>query len=807
MGRPKRTPAARAKNTERDHSMRAVEEQFAEPPPYSSRPPSVRPSSAKDGHEPSPTASIPAFDDLDFTPSPLELPTAAECIAHLRLLHAFSKLRHDVGNQDGLFGIELGNSGDTDVSLNQEGDVHSRNDSHQPEGVHDQPVPGAGAGAEEKRAEELLAERIRDKRWTVFVTKAVDRFEQWWRTVPSHSSTFPWPIATTDFDVSNTNTPPSKFPILGEGMDMDMEYWLPPLDILMVWQAYMLNPRTYLEDCIRSTKHKMWRTSFPWKPVYNSIDSTTLCYSPPQAAVANFKQRNKIPWDVTGDDELKTVACPRCQHKLSVPWTQPTVLRGKESIESYLSHDTGFAGQDFQEICPECNLTITHEKLRVGKFIADVTLDRRPMPGTILNKEGMPQMTEKNKHISSHDPFFPRRVVDNLKEFAAATLRDNVEHLSIQVLKRKFENVMSSPTQVMQVNSKQHTTSFVAKQSKIAVRMMFSHYWDNSSGFGLDLVGAVIRQGGFVQKMRKIDWLHSPSAVQTMQRLIVKYHRFVRLISENPKKVAVPTLDVDLAWHTHQLTPKVYYSYTTSELKKFLNHDDKIPESSLHTSFQWTSAAYEKKYGQPYSECACWYCECTREPLRSSFTNRINPLSSSNACSVDKLGEKGLNLPKDAATGAHISSHNALNMDGSKIGAPNTIFWALQKRRELEELDLQYAKVCKRYQKSKKASDAPSRESDAYMYGAYGYPMYYPVSVPYYAEPTCDGDRYSSVGGSGGGGACAAGTCAASASLGACAGGAGTPGCKASCGGHGDADGGCGTCGGGDGGGCGGCGG
>jgi hypothetical protein len=33
------------------------------------------------------------------------------------------------------------------------------------------------------------------------------------------------------------------------------------------------------------------------------------------------------------------------------------------------------------------------------------------------------------------------------------------------------------------------------------------------------------------------------------------------IISENPKHTAVPTLDVDLAWHTHQLSPKPYYEY------------------------------------------------------------------------------------------------------------------------------------------------------------------------------------------------------------------------------------------------------
>lgn len=227
-----------------------------------------------------------------------------------------------------------------------------------------------------------------------------------------------------------------------------------------------------------------------------------------------------------------------------------------------------------------------------------------------------------------------------------------------------------------------------------------------------------------------------------------------------------------------------------SETKKFLNHDDKIPEVELGTAFQATSLAYEKKYGQPYSECSCWYCECTREPLRSNFLNKFSSRRSS--LSIDRLDEK--RFSKDPHTGVHLSAHNALVVNDAHSAA--------LKRRELEDLDLQYAKVCKRYQKKKMAGDAPARNTDAMMYSAYGYPMYYPmpIYVPYYADPAV-GDGHANVGH---GGSCAAGTCAASTSLGSCSGGEGTPGCVASCGGHGNVAAGCGTCGGGGGGGSGG---
>lgn len=86
------------------------------------------------------------------------------------------------------------------------------------------------------------------------------------------------------------------------------------------------------------------------------------------------------------------------------------------------------------------------------------------------------------------------------------------------------------------------------RSEKFAVRKMMSRYWSNSSIFALDLVGAVIRQGTFIEKMHAIDWLHSPAVQSTMNRLLTKYGRYFTILKLNRGKTAVPTLDVDLAW-------------------------------------------------------------------------------------------------------------------------------------------------------------------------------------------------------------------------------------------------------------------
>ena len=111
-------------------------------PPSTSPPPSY----ADNAAVPDITAG---FAQLNLSPTTSETPTADECIAHLKLLEAFSQLREDIGNRDGLYGLF---------------DELVENDL-----------------APESKSQ-LLA-RMREKRWAIFVTLAAMRFETWWSKV------------------------------------------------------------------------------------------------------------------------------------------------------------------------------------------------------------------------------------------------------------------------------------------------------------------------------------------------------------------------------------------------------------------------------------------------------------------------------------------------------------------------------------------------------------------------------------------------------------------------------------------------
>lgn len=242
------------------------------------------------------------------------------------------------------------------------------------------------------------------------------------------------------------------------------------------------------------------------------------------------------------------------------------------------------------------------------------------MPGTLLDPQtGRPERVPSPPTWQIFPLTFPNRMIQlDLRIKAMELLRfDGDSHPTMATVRAMIEETIRDDQRLRKIDGATGWRRYrLHPKSKVCVRKMMSRYWENFSSFALDLGGAVIRQGVFVDKMCKLDWLHSPSARDTMQRLITKYRRFISIMKTHPKHVAVPTLDVDLAWHTHQLSPAAYYAYTVERTGKFIDHDDKIDESKLSAAFEWTTKTYQEIFGEIYSECTCWYCESRLLPFK-----------------------------------------------------------------------------------------------------------------------------------------------------------------------------------------------
>ena len=62
----------------------------------------------------------------------------------------------------------------------------------------------------------------------------------------------------------------------------------------------------------------------------------------------------------------------------------------------------------------------------------------------------------------------------------------------------------------------------------------------------------------------------------------------------------VPTLDIDLAWHTHQLLGPVYASDTTRLLGAVLDHNDAAGDGKVDDGLKRTAKLWKERYGWAY---------------------------------------------------------------------------------------------------------------------------------------------------------------------------------------------------------------
>ena len=747
------------------------------PPGYAQAPPDYDAENRLD--PPDVTAG---FAKLNLSTGTKDTPQVDQCIAHLKVLESFYRLRQKVGSQDGLFGI------DNSIVLDK------------------------GLPADNKTGEVLS--KLSEKRWAIYVSRAVDRFAAWAAAVaPSRQMMTIDAFAVHGQAGTLCNPNEKAAPLRLDKTNM------PPADVIMVWHAYMLNPRAYLEDCLRLGRMSLWHTVFPWQGVVDCINSETFDNEVSDDTKQNFTSLTELPWNQLDDLHAKKIECPRCKKSVECDYTTvpeiASLRMGKYSdweslsraVDDVLSSGTGFCDKDFETTCASCNFGVTHETLAAGKFCADVKslLDHGvPMGGTILGYEGLPwsfgkQMDTMFTYVRE-TPFMNMFLRFGLGEqIAAQFIEPFGASSSMSKIRSQIEQQLANRKYLRVV--KGSASGRMLKADRVSIRKCMSRYWDNSSPFALDLVGAVIRQGSFVEKMHNIDWIHSPALPSTMKRLLVKYQRFVSIMKDK-NNMAVPTLDVDLAWHTHQLTPYNYMLYTVNTTGQFIDHDDKVAETALNDAFAWTSKTYQKLYNEPYSECTCWYCEAIRESTTNTASRLFNTKNS-------QVNDQLHNAEQDPRKSVHISTHNMVR--------PEDTSYKVSAHLKAEQLEKAYEKACERARK--KGRKEPKRD-DYYWSDAYGHPVYIPAYSPYIGyvgfmpmyygvSPAC------MAVGAGAAGNCCAGTCGGGVAAGACggsgggcaggvAGGCGGGGLAGGCGGGGGGGGGGGCGGGGGGGGCGG---
>ncbi|KAG8913387.1 hypothetical protein FRC01_004573 [Tulasnella sp. 417] len=461
-----------------------------------------------------------------------------------------------------------------------------------------------------------------DERWAVFLQRAVYRFEQW---------------------VVRMIGGEGQEEVLGEGPKVLSPNEVPPLDVLMVWHTYMLNPRTYYEDCLRKLPGLLRVGSLPLMQLAGSIDSETLLAHPPsEGRVAAFTAYTGQPFECplnTTSDETVPVYCPDCSQPNTVPWI---TYKGD-----------GYAQRGFGCICDNCRFMFNRESLGARKFYED-------MEKCIVNPE---EFFLANTVVDYHDGTPADVQWSRVLTGTVLSLDEGTSPAPAQTLGKQIGWTMKAVEDYCRAGmlGEKKNKAWIATPRPLNI--ILSAY-RQPGPFSLDLASAVIRQMNFVEKMVHLGFTEQGRWEEdhdTLTRCVVRYHHFLDLMTSTQGSFVVPTLDIDLAWHTHQLLCDSY-----RKVKEVIgiipDHDDKVGQGALSDAYDKIAEAWKARFGVPYSICGCLPPNISSGSSGSSFS-----LFSKKGKSKSTL-EKPLENPRpdllsssgEAADQTHPSDHSAV---------------------------------------------------------------------------------------------------------------------------------------------------
>ncbi|CAM6070832.1 unnamed protein product [Sphagnum tenellum] len=122
-----------------------------------------------------------------------------------------------------------------------------------------------------------------------------------------------------------------------------------------------------------------------------------------------------------------------------------------------------------------------------------------------------------------------------------------------------------------------------------------------------ELVGTVARQSSFYYQVSQ-PYMWEDSFLQVAKE---RYKCFLHMLSRSKgSSLCVPTFDIDLMWHAHQLSPIAYTKDTKALLGCIVDHDDTMergPNTKLGHGFEDTIKLWESTFGTSYERAGSMY--------------------------------------------------------------------------------------------------------------------------------------------------------------------------------------------------------
>ncbi|CAO3595912.1 unnamed protein product [Absidia cylindrospora] len=307
----------------------------------------------------------------------------------------------------------------------------------------------------------------------------------------------------------------------------------PPLDIAFMWHTHLLSPLRLYEISLfvflQQDQYLMhpclWRTWGKNGPTKDTLAKWERIFGetgePYELNASNM----------ASGDYCK--ACIMCKHEIRLPWTTYAGYRYGENTTPF-DHP--------------CGINRQINFLDVARMKLEYDLTPKGNKGTLLSPSGIPRQ-KPNTMVPLIVPLVSIEPQNEMDYSYELQIEDKLKSLG-----KKYEHD--------------------ANELLYAIRTC---YQGNPSPFSIDLIHAVARQRKFYDAAISMDW----STTNAFSSAIRRYHDFLTLMKKDSSLIAVPTIEIDCAWHTHMLFSGPYRRFTRNKLDRVINHDDTIPEPSL----------------------------------------------------------------------------------------------------------------------------------------------------------------------------------------------------------------------------------
>lgn len=414
----------------------------------------------------------------------------------------------------------------------------------------------------------------------------------------SHLRTKP----VTDTEDSPTNEIISEHRMFTVGLAKHIPYinafadHLPPLDVAMVWHTFLLMPRLVYDTFMHHHFLFFANYPFPLLQLAQRISDSDFVYRPEEYFVERFQgilERVGYIREPFSIDEFSVdavhfdVFCPQC-HVMIVNQVPATTVSG-----------IGYTDPGFAVTATPCqcsfSVEIDHDELRKRQLYADAH-GKLMLPGVF-------KYFSKVLTLLLPSAIEPAQWDAKLKLMIAGQLTPKVLSLDFIAMLRHIQTGVNNRqlTKILKAYPMMNLISATVPGDVVV--------WE-------DLVGAIFRHEKFSDRINTMDWLGADDIATVTADLIARYKRFFHLaVHSEGGALLVPTVDIDLVWHTHQLS---HYYYVRDCLRLgrrvVVDHDDKVDQGRLDTQYGHTARLYFHQFKEEYLACQCSYCVHKRAP-------------------------------------------------------------------------------------------------------------------------------------------------------------------------------------------------